>query len=154
MASGDCRALSQNARQSRRHQLNHQACSAALRRRGRRGRDVGHRAKSSDAKPNHPVMTFERMWDGPKPPRANLNRQAKTVVHMWDARELLKPYLSKLLMLRICGVAQSCSSCEASGSVIRSKPDAPSSDYRAHVGWTPKMLRSSLKRPANAVADM
>ena len=99
-------------------------------------------------------MTVESMWDGPNPPRANLNRQAKTVVHMWDARELLKPYLSKLLMLRICGVAQSCSSCEASGSVIRSKPDAPSSDYRAHVGWTPKMLRSSLKRPAKAVADM
>ena len=36
-------------------------------------------------------MTVESMWDGQKPPRANLNRQAKTVVHMWDAPELLKP---------------------------------------------------------------
>ena len=71
---------------------------------------MGHRGESSDAKPHHPVMTVEGRRHGPKPPRANLNGRAKTVVNMWDGPELLTPDLSKLLMLRTCGMVQSCSS--------------------------------------------
>ena len=52
-------------------------------------------------------MTFERMWDGPKPPRANLSRPAETVMHILHAPEPLKADLSKLLILRTCGMAHS-----------------------------------------------
>ena len=55
-------------------------------------------------------MTVERMWDVPKLPRASLKRPAKTVADMWDGPELLKPNLSKLLVLRTSGMAQSYSS--------------------------------------------
>ena len=98
-------------------------------------------------------MTVKSMWYGPKPPRANLNRQAKTVVQMWDGPELLKPDLSKLLMLRTCGMAQSCSSCGASSTVIKSQPgDRVMTVERMWDG--PKLPRASLKRPAKTVADM
>ena len=151
MAGGDCRALSQNARQSRTHQSNHQDCRAALRRRGRRGRDVGHRAKSSDAKPNHPVMTFERMWDGPKPPRANLSRPAETVMHILHASEPLKADLSELLILRTCGMAHSYYSLAWQGYTCWSGEEHMNCIGEEHHA---KLSRVSVTRQAKAVAHM
>ena len=51
-------------------------------------------------------MTVERMWEGPKPPRSSLKRTAEAVDDMWNGPELLKPNLSKLLMLRTSGMAK------------------------------------------------
>ena len=55
-------------------------------------------------------MTVERMWDGPKLPRSSLRRPARAVADMLDGPELLKPNLSKLLVLRTRGMAQGYSS--------------------------------------------
>ena len=64
-----------------------------------------HGAESSEANPKHRVMTVERMWDSPKLPRSSLKRTAEAVADVWVGPELLKPNLSKLLMLRTCEMA-------------------------------------------------
>ena len=51
-------------------------------------------------------MTVERKWDGAKLPRSRLKRTAEAVADMWDGPEMLKPILSKVLMLRTSGMAK------------------------------------------------
>ena len=51
-------------------------------------------------------LTVERMWDGPKLTRSSLKRTAAAVADMCDGPELLKPDLTKLLMLRTSGMAK------------------------------------------------
>ena len=98
-------------------------------------------------------MTVVSMCDGPAPPQANLTRQAKIVVHMWDGAELLEPELWKLLMLRTCGTVQSCSSCAAWNRASEANPKHRVMTVE-RMWDSPKLPRSSLKRTAEAVADM
>ena len=93
-------------------------------------------------------MTVERMWDAPKLPRSSLKRTAEAVADMWDGPELLKPNLSKLLMLRTSGMA-------------KTYPSLPSRSYtywwaRAAQVQSVKllMLHTCPTRPAKTVADM
>ena len=109
---------------------------------------VRHGTESSEANPKHRVATVERMWDSPKLPRSSLKRTAVAVADMWDGSELLKPNLSKLLMLRTSGMA-------------KTYPSLPS---RSYTCWWAKaarvqsvkllMLRTCPTRPAKTVADM
>ena len=114
-------------------------------------RGVGDRAESSDSRPNHPVMTFKRRWDGPKPPRANLNCPARTVDYMWDGPEPLKPGLSKLLMLGICRMAHSHYSLACRSYTCRSGEEHMSCSGEEHHA---KSLRASVTRQAKAVVHM
>ena len=70
---------------------------------------------------------------------------------MWDGPELLKPDLSKLLMLRTCGMAYSYYSLACRSYTYWSGEEHMSCSGEEHHA---KLSRASVTRQAKAVAHM